>query len=146
MQASLYVCLMLTTNETEAFAERLRRSLDGCGVRQSPTLVANEFNLRYWGRSITPHTARNWLLGKAIPTQDKLRVLADWLQVSPDELRFGRSGGAVMAAEASTDPASLSMADREMLSRYLGLDVNDRKTVREVVTALSLAASLKSKG
>jgi hypothetical protein len=137
---------MVTTNETEVFAERLRRSLDGCGVRQSPTLVANEFNLRFWGRSITPHTARNWLLGKAIPTQDKLRVLVDWLQVNPDELRFGRPGGTVMAAEASTDPASLSMADREMLSRYRGLDVNDRKTVREVVTALSLAAGLKSKG
>ncbi len=135
---------MVTSNETKAFAERLRRSLDGYGVRQSPTLVANEFNLRYWGRSITPHTARNWLLGKAIPTQDKLRVLAEWLQVSPDELRFGRTGGAVMVGEASTDPATLSMADREMLSRYLGLDVNDRKTVREVVVALSLAASLKS--
>ena len=137
---------MNTPSETEAFATRLKQALEGVGVRISPTVVANEFNLRHWGRSITPHTARNWLLGKAIPTQDKLRVLADWLQVSPDELRFGRSGGAVMAAEASTDPASLSMADREMLSRYLGLDVNDRKTVREVVTALSLAASLKSKG
>jgi transcriptional regulator with XRE-family HTH domain len=133
------------TNETEAFAERLRRSLDGCGVRQSPTLVANEFNLRYWGRSITPHTARNWLLGKSIPTQDKLRVLADWLQVSPDELRFGRLGGVVKAVEATADLASLSMADREMVSRYLGLDVGDRKTVREVVTALSLAASHKPK-
>jgi hypothetical protein len=137
---------MNTPSETEAFAKRLKQALDSSGVRISPTVVANEFNLRYWGRSIIPHTARNWLLGKAIPTQDKLRVLADWLQVSPDELRFGRSGGAVMAAEASTDPASLSMADREMLGRYLGLDVNDRKTVREVVTALSLAASLKSKG
>lgn len=135
---------MVTSNETKAFAERLRRSLDGYGVRQSPTLVANEFNLRYWGRSITPHTARNWLLGKAIPTQDKLRVLADWLQVSPDELRFGRTGGAVMVAVASTEPATLGMADREMLSRYLGLDVNDRKTVREVVVAFSLAASLKT--
>ena len=114
-------------------------------MRASPTIVANEFNLRYWGRSITPHTARNWLLGKSIPTQDKLRVLADWLQVSPDELRFGQSGGAIRAAEATADPASLSMADREMVSRYLGLDVNDRKTVREVVTALSLAASHKSK-
>jgi len=136
---------MATFTETEAFAQRLKQALEASAVRLSPTVVANEFNLRYWGRSITPHTARNWLLGKAIPTQDKLRVLADWLQVSPDELRFGRSGGAVMAAEASTDPATLSMADREMLSRYLGLDVNDRKTVREVVKALSLAASLKSK-
>lgn len=137
---------MNTPSETEAFARRLKKALDSSGVRISPTVVANQFNLLYWGRSITPHTARNWLLGKAIPTQDKLRVLADWLQVSPDELRFGRSGGPVMAAEDSTDPASLSMADREMLSRYLGLDLNDRKTVREVVTALSLAASLKSKG
>lgn len=136
---------MASTSETEAFAQRLKQALEGSGVRASPTIVANEFNLRYWGRSITPHTARNWLLGKSIPTQDKLRVLADWLQVSPDELRFGRSGGAVRAAEATADPASLSMADREMVSRYLGLDVNDRKTVREVVTALSLAASHKSK-
>lgn len=136
---------MASTSETEAFAQRLKQALEGSGVRASPTIVANEFNLRYWGRSITPHTARNWLLGKSIPTQDKLRVLADWLQVSPDELRFGRSGGAVKAAEATADPASLSMADREMVSRYLGLDVNDRKTVREVVTALSLAASHKSK-
>lgn len=134
---------MATTSETEAFAKRLKQALEGSGVRASPTVVANEFNLRYWGRSITSHTARNWLLGKSIPMQDKLRVLADWLQVSPDELRFGRSGGAVKAAEATADPASLSMADREMVSRYLGLDVNDRKTVREVVTALSLAASHK---
>ena len=136
---------MASTSETEAFAQRLKQALEGSGVRASPTIVANEFNLRYWGRSITPHTARNWLLGKSIPTQDKLRVLADWLQVSPDELRFGQSGGAIRAAEATADPASLSMADREMVSRYLGLDVNDRKTVREMVTALSLAASHKSK-
>ena len=75
--------------ETSAFSERLRLALQGVGVRPSPTLVANEFNLRYWGKSITSHTARNWLLGKSIPTQDKLRVLADWLHVSPDELRYG---------------------------------------------------------
>lgn len=136
---------MATTTETEAFAKRLRDALEGNGVRASPTVVSNEFNLRHWGRSITPHTARNWLLGKAIPTQDKLRVLADWLLVSPDELRFGRLGGSVRAAEATADPLSLSMADREMLSRYMSLDVNDRKTVREVVAAMSLAASLKPK-
>ena len=61
--------------ETQAFAERLRRALDAAGVRPSPTVVANEFNLRHWGRSITPHTARNWLLGQAFPTQDKLCLL-----------------------------------------------------------------------
>ena len=121
------------------------RALDGCGNGQSPNIVANQFNLRCWSRSFTPHTARNWVLAKSITTQDKLRVLAVWLQVSLDELRFGRSGGEVKAAEATAHPASLSMADWEMLRRYLGLYVNDRKTVREVVTALSLAASHKSK-
>lgn len=136
---------MATSTETEAFAQRLKQALAGSGVRASPTVVANEFNTRHWGRSITPHTARNWLLGKAIPTQDKLRVLADWLQVSPDELRFGRSSGTVKVEEATPYPASLNMADREMISRYLGLDVNDRKTVREVVTALSVAATLRPK-
>lgn len=136
---------MATTSETEAFAQRLKQALAGSGVRASPTLVANEFNTRYWGRSITPHTARNWLLGKAIPTQDKLRVLADWLQVSPDELRFGHSGAAIQVTDAMSNLEPLNMVDREMVARYLALDVHDRKTVREVVTALSLAATLKSK-
>jgi transcriptional regulator with XRE-family HTH domain len=136
---------MATNTETEAFAQRLKLALDGVGVRASPTLVANEFNLRFWGRSITPHTARNWLLGKAIPTQDKLRVLADWLQVSPDELRFGRAFETAKAAEPTADPDGLNMADREMINRYMGLDVEDRKTVRQVVAALSVAATIKPK-
>ena len=136
---------MASASETEAFAQRLKRALEGSGVRASPTVVANEFNLRYWGRSITPHTARNWLLGKSIPTQDKLRVLADWLQVSPDELRFGQKVGAIKAAEVMSDLKSLNMSDREMLGRYLALDIHARKTVRDVVTALSVAATVKPK-
>ncbi len=134
---------MATATETEAFAQRLKQALEGSGVRASPTVVANEFNLRYWGRSITPHTARNWLLGKAIPTQDKLRVLADWLQVSPDALRFGSLSTVSKNAAADANFERLDMADREMLHRYLALTVGDRKTVREVVTALSIAAIAK---
>jgi transcriptional regulator with XRE-family HTH domain len=134
---------MATATETEAFAQRLKQALEGSGVRASPTVVANEFNLRYWGRSITPHTARNWLLGKAIPTQDKLRVLADWLQVSPDALRFGNLSTVSRNAAADANFERLDMADREMLHRYLALTVGDRKTVREVVTALSIAGIAK---
>ena len=129
--------------ETQAFAERLRSALDAVGVRPSPTVVANGFNQRYWGRSITPHTARNWLLGQSMPTQDKLVVLAEWLQVSPDELRFGNLRATSVAAEADASFERLDMADREMLHRYLALTVADRKTVRDVVTALSMAAIVK---
>ncbi len=134
---------MSSTTETQAFAQRLRLTLEACAVRASPTVVANEFNLRYWGRSITPHTARNWLLGKAIPTQDKLRVLADWLQVSPDALRFGLAGTANLAKDADGQFEKLNLADREMLRRDLALSVAERKTVRDVVEALSVAAAVK---
>ena len=134
---------MSSTTESQAFAQRLRLALEVCGVRLSPSVVANEFNLRYWGRSITLHTARNWLMGNSIPTQDKLRVLADWLQVSPDELRFGRLGGTHAVHEADASLESLNMADREMLNRYLALSIAERKIVRDVVEALCVAAMVK---
>jgi transcriptional regulator with XRE-family HTH domain len=134
---------MASVPESQAFANRLRLALDAAGVRASPTVVANEFNLRYWGRSITPHSARNWLLGRAIPTQDKLLVLAEWLHVSPDELRFGKSVSALRLAEADAHLEKLDMADREMISRYLSLSAENRKTVREVVAAMAVAAGAK---
>ena len=131
--------------ETQAFADRLRRALDAAGVRPSPTVVANEFNLRYWGRSITSHTARNWLLGQALPTQDKLVVLAEWLQVSPDELRFGKSASGSRLSDADAQFEQLDMADREMIIRYLSLSRADRKTVREVVAAMAVAAGTRKR-
>lgn len=136
---------MISSTEPQAFAQRLRQALEASGVRMSPTVVANEFNLRYWGRSVTPHTARNWLLGKSIPTQDKLRVLADWLQVGPDELRFGQTVSLPKASENMDAWGALNMADREMINRYIALSVQDRKTVREVVAAMHLAMRVRGK-
>lgn len=134
---------MTLLTETQLFAARLRQSLEDSGVRISPTVVANEFNLRYWGRSITPHTARNWLLGKSIPTQDKLRVLAEWLQVSPDALRFGPNTSNPQVSERSVSEKDLNMVDKELMTRYLALPMDDKKTVRDVVTALTLARKVK---
>ena len=83
-------------------------------------------------------------MGNSMPTQDKLRVLAEWLQVSPDALRFGnpRSGGQDGAADPLHD--DLTLADREMLVRYLALSITDRKIVRDVVEALCVAATVKT--
>lgn len=123
--------------ETQAFAERLRRALEGVGVRPSPTLVASEFNTRYWGRSITPHTARNWLLGISIPTQDKLRVLAEWLQVAPDLLRYGDQAP-VPSITNGADDVKLEMQDREMLKKYLTLPISDKQIIRRVVSSFAV--------
>ncbi len=74
--------------------------------------------------------------------QDKLRVLADWLQVSPDELRYGTPAMMVKLQNRDNENLVLNMQDREMLKRYLSLPNESRKTVRDVVAALALAASI----
>ena len=75
-----------------------------------------------------------------MPTQDKLRVLSDWLQVSPDELRFGRAPGKTYVFEMTNGPIEMGLADREMVDRYLSLSLDQRKTVRDVVSAFVMAA------
>jgi hypothetical protein len=79
-----------------------------------------------------------------MPTQDKLRVLADWLQVSPDELRFGRSSSKSYVTEMNEDQMELGLADREMLGRYLSLSHAERKTIRDVVSAFVQAQAAKN--
>lgn len=131
--------------ESQAFADRLRLALKGMGVRPSPAVLANEFNLRYWGKSISSNTARNWLLGKSIPMQDKLRVLAEWLHVSADELRFGTLVPATKSALAGSDLVTFTMQDRDMMAKYQTLSLADRKTVCDVVVALAVAASVRGR-
>jgi len=78
-------------------------------------------------------------LGKVMPTQDKLRVLAEWLQVSPDELRFGRAPGKSFVFELNSGPIDVNLADRELIERYLSLSQAERKTIRDVVSAFVMA-------
>lgn len=81
---------MQDINEKEAFSHRLKQELAKYGwAINSPTWLAREFNLRYGGQSVSVQTASNWLLGTAIPSQDKLQLLVAWLNVSSQWLRFG---------------------------------------------------------
>lgn len=127
-------------DEAKAFAARLRQALEEAKVRPSPAVVASEFNLLHWGKSITAHTARAWLAGVAIPRQDKIRTLSEWLHVNPDELRFGPRTGVLLIREDEPKGKRLSLQDREMLAQYLALPLASRKTVQEVVAALAIAA------
>ena len=53
--------------------------------------------------------------------------------------------GLAKSVASTANLNALSMTDREMLSRYLALSVDARNTVRDVVTALAVAATVKSK-
>ena len=80
---------MSSNQEKLLFSERLKQILTQHHYPISPTYIANEFNLRYDGQPISVQSANNWLQAKAIPNQDKLSLLATWLGVSTQWLRFG---------------------------------------------------------
>ena len=75
------------------FSKRFVASLEILGVPPSPAIVQREYNIRSDQPPITSHAARKWLMGEAIPTQDRIKRLADWLNVSPSWLSFGEMHG-----------------------------------------------------
>ena len=125
----------MTPTQTEhfQFAERLNVAITDKGYKQSPTVIGNLFNQHFQGRPVTPHTARNWLLGKAMPTQDKLVLLAKLLDTSPEQLRFGRSSEKTLIAEFGGGLSEVANVDQQFFRRYLALTESQRCMVRDVV-------------
>lgn len=119
------------------FAERLRRLMETEGHEPRPAVLEREFNERFWGRSISFQTASAWLRGMAIPTQDKLEVLADWLKVEPQVLRYGDKAARGIREARAAWPGGLPAPDRAAIEAYLALPRSQRKLVRELVQALS---------
>ena len=79
---------MKASIEREDFSGRLQMALRNADYSpDSPTQLAREFNIRFAGRPITVHAARKWLVGEAIPTQEKLRTLAQRLGVSSSSVK-----------------------------------------------------------
>ena len=119
------------SNEREQFSQRLQKLLrETHHSPDSPTELAREFNVRFSGPPVTVHAARKWLCGEAIPTQDKMRALADWLVVPADWLRFGNDTvrQEVPGAAGGTSPGDLKLiADMQLL------DEPHRQIVHEMV-------------
>jgi len=130
---------MALADEKQGFSKRLREGLRHAGVRETGAAsIAREFNLRYHGTPVTAQAVRKWLAGKSLPSQDKIRALALWLEVSPHWLRFGEPEGrfarthSVLRQEAATyrvDPVWLS-------AKFGALSETHQKMVAEVVVAL----------
>jgi hypothetical protein len=121
--------------EREAFSKRLAQAMRDADLEARPSVLMREFNLRYRGQSVSFQSASRWLHARAIPTQDKLRLLAKLLGLEPHILRFGTSVSGV-AESAAAWHAGLKPQDHEMIEAYLTLPASRRKLVRELVTAL----------
>ena len=125
---------------SKEFAERLRRYMEAEGHEPRPAVLEREFNERFWGRSITFQTASSWLRGAAIPTQDKLEVLAEWLKVEPQVLRYGDKAAKGIREARAAWPGALPAPDRTAIETFLALPRPQRKLVRELVQFLSAPA------
>lgn len=131
--------------EKAEFAQRLRDAMERAGYPVRPVVLEREFNTRYWGRSVTLQGVRRWLRGEAIPAQDKLQVLADWLGVAPEVLRFGDRVRKSVQERRQRWDEGLGYAERETLEAFLSLPAPQRKVVREIILTFARAHVLPAK-
>jgi transcriptional regulator with XRE-family HTH domain len=130
---------MPLTDEKQEFSKRLRDSLKRAQVSASGAAsIAREFNLRYEGTPVTAPAVRKWLAGKALPSQDKMRALARWLEVSPHWLRFGDADGAqARTAPVLRQPTAAYRVDPQWLTKkYEALSEPHKKIIVELLIAL----------
>lgn len=128
-----------TEQERNQFSARLRQALRNIHQPDnSPTALARQFNIR--GETVTVHAARKWLVGEAIPTQPKIRQLANWLGVQADWLRFGDGDG------ASTPTDQLAPHSVAMLESFGRLSERDQSTVQSLINHLLQAPTARGPG
>lgn len=120
-------------NKKQEFSERLKQAMEKAGYTARPIVLEREFNTRYWGSSVSLQAVRRWLIGESIPTQDKLLVLAEWLHVKPDYLRFGATTYHAVMEQQKYWHEGLAHHDKEMVMTFLSLKQEQRKVVRDII-------------
>ena len=129
--------MTLRTDMYMEFAARLEKAMAEKSIKHSPTVLANLFNLRFDGRAVTVHTARNWILGKSLPTQDKLVVLAKLLDTSAEQLRYGRhSEKTLTLMNADGIETELTASQQQLVRKYISLNNVQQRLVSDLVDEL----------
>ena len=126
-------------SEKSEFAQRLIAAIGAAGYEARPSVIEKQFNSRYWGRPVTFQAVRRWLRGDSIPAQDKLVVLAEWLDVDPQMLRYGAPAGWAVKEKRKQWEAKLNPEDKQLFDTYLTLPATKRKLVRDVILAFAAA-------
>ncbi len=131
---------MPTQEEKAAFARRLKMALNrfvalNCGAKavKGATDLARQFNLRHSGTTetgITPQTAHKWLTGRVIPTNDKIKTLAEWLGVTEHWLHYGPPP----KTQSLEIKAPLSVEVANLIERIRALSPPQRALVEELIT------------
>lgn len=128
--------------ERKEFSARLRLALTNAKYPlDSPTQLVREFNVRFSGNPITVHAAHKWLAGESIPTQEKLTVLAQWLGVTAEWLRFGETvNNVVYLAQPSL---RFESSDIKLIAELQRLDESHQIIAREIIRILTRLGRVK---
>ena len=124
-------------NEKTEFSKRLSDAMTQAGYALRPVVLEREFNTRYWGRSVTLQAVRRWLRGEAIPSQEKLQVLAEWLKVEPQIRRFGEAVRDSVRLQKKRWDEGVGYVERETFDTFLKLPAIQRKLARDVIMNLA---------
>ena len=123
-------------DEKAEFSQRLLAALKRAGVRTvSPKKLAIDFNLHHQGKPITTQAAHKWLNGTAIPSQDKIRSLGEWLNVLPEWLRYGDAEKKTKDSQRQNIPPYLTLEEL-MLADFRKLNKANQTIARELVSTL----------
>lgn len=134
---------MPETDEKKAFAARLKQALKRSPKKiEAASQLATQFNLRHPAEPITPQAAQKWLSGTARPTVDKIKTLAEWLDVYEQWLRYGvtdmKRVKPPKGAKQGNETIQPTADELELLRRLRRLPEYRRQLVEGVIEQFSL--------
>jgi len=109
------------------------------GLKPRPAVLERAFNLHYFGKPVTLHGVRKWLIGESIPPYDKISALAEMLKVPPEDLIFGLGIKQKNRNSHIRWDDGIGYQERKIFETFLTLPTPQRKVVREVIEAFSKA-------
>jgi hypothetical protein len=77
---------------------------------------------------------RKWLLGISQPRTETLLLLAEWLNLEPQDLLTDKQAPQELKNKFSFE---FDFTDQEVISKYLAMTVKEKITVRLVIDAIS---------
>jgi transcriptional regulator with XRE-family HTH domain len=114
------------------FSQRLKDSLTASGLSTKPSDFVRAFNARADGAAVSVHAVRKWLGGEAIPTHEKIVILAVWLGVNAGWLQFGDADTSGPVEDVIPE-ASISTPMLALVRDILSLPEAAQLTIRGIV-------------
>lgn len=123
--------------ETQAFSQRLIDAMQQAGYQAKPAVLEREFNLRYWGKSVTLQGVRRWLRGEAIPAGDKLDTLVEWLGVNKQYLLYGEQAVKAATEQVARWDTRITSEEREIIELFIDLPADVKKSIGLMIKSVS---------